>query len=264
MLTLVVSYFKKTRSLYQPGSKEPFVISRSKIELFTQCPRCFYMETRLGLGRPSTPPFTLNSAVDSLLKNEFDLLRQKGQKHELMERYAIDCVPFSHPDLPQWRGEVKAFEGAIVHDERSGLTVNGLVDDLWQDKDGNLVIVDYKATSTTKEISLDDEWKQGYKRQMEVYQWIYRKLGFKVSNTGYFIFANALKNLPKFDGRLEFAMSVIPYVGNDHWVPLTLLEMRETLDSPHIPDASPECEYCAYKKLSVMAVAQWKKGSSIG
>ena len=222
------------------------------------------MEVKMGLGRPSTPPYTLNSAVDSLLKNEFDLLREKGQKHELVEKYGLECIPFSHPDLPQWRGEVKAFEGALVTDEKTNLTINGLVDDLWQDKDGNVVIVDYKATSTTKEISLDDEYKQSYKRQMEVYQWIFRKLGFKVSNTGYFVFANALKNLPKFDGRLEFAMSIIPYTGSDKWVPLTLLEIKETLESKDIPDPSYECEYCAYKKMSVQAVADLKKASSKG
>jgi len=217
------------------------------------------MDARMGISRPSTPPFTLNSAVDTLLKNEFDLLRENGQKHELMERYSIDCIPFKHPDLPRWRGEVKAFEGALVHDEKSNLIINGLVDDLWQDKDKNLVIVDYKATSTSKEINLDDEWKQSYKRQMEIYQWIFRKLGFAVANTGYFVFANAIKTLPKFDGRLEFAMSIVPYTGNDNWVPLTLLEMKETLESPSIPQPSTECDYCDYRKRSAEAVLSWKK-----
>lgn len=240
-----------TRNKFDPKSKEPFQISRSKIELFLQCPRCFYMDCRLGLSRPSTPPYTLNSAVDSLLKNEFDLLRKKGEKHELVTKYGINAIPFKHKDLAQWRGEVKAYVGALVLDEKSNLMINGLVDDVWQDSRGNLVIVDYKATSTTKEISLNDEWKQSYKRQMEIYQWIFRKLGFKVSKVGYFVFANAMKNLPKFDGKLEFAMSIVPYEGNPDWVELTLMEIKELLGSDTIPAQSPECEYCAYKQRSV-------------
>ncbi len=255
-------YYKKTRSLYQKGSEEPFKISRSKIDLFVECPRCFYMDTRLGLSRPNTPPYTLNSAVDNLLKNEFDLLRKKGEKHRLMDEYKVDAIPFDHPDLPQWRGEVTAYEGALALDEKSNLLINGLVDDIWQNSKGELMIVDYKSTSTTKEISLDDEYKQGYKRQMEVYQWIFRKLGFKVSNTGYFIFANAQKNLPKFDGKLEFAMSILPHKGNDNWVNLTLLEIKETLESDKIPEPSHDCEYCSYKKMSVESVASWKKSHS--
>lgn len=247
-------YYKKSKGLFDPKSKDPYKISRSKIELYTQCPRCFYMDVRLGLSRPSTPPYTLNSAVDNLLKNEFDLLRKKGEKHELMEKYAIDAVPFSHADLPQWRGEVVAFEGALVVDEKSNLMVNGLVDDVWQDSQGNLVMVDYKSTASAKEPSLDDEWKQAYKRQIEIYQWIFRKLGFPVSKTGYFVYANAMKNLPRFDGRLEFTMSILPYEGNPDWVDITLLEIRELLNSDDIPAPSHECEYCAYKQMSVQIV----------
>lgn len=251
-------YYKKSKGLYDTGSSEPFTISRSKIELFYQCPRCFYMECKMGLARPSTPPYTLNNAVDSLLKSEFDILRKTGEKHELVKKYGIDAVPFSHPDLPQWRGEVTAYVGALVTDEKSNLTINGLVDDVWVNPEGELIMVDYKATSTTKEISLDDEYKQSYKRQIEVYQWIFRKLGFKVSNTGYFVFANAIKNLPKFDGKLEFAMSIVPHQGDSKWVDLTLLEIKECLESDTIPNPSPECDYCNYKKNSVVAVTKWK------
>lgn len=244
-------YYQKSRGVFDPASKEPFQISRSKIELFLQCPRCFYMECRLGLARPSTPPYTLNNAVDTLLKSEFDLLRKKGEKHELVKKYGLDAVPFKHPDLAAWRGDVQAYVGALAHDKKSNLMINGLVDDLWQDSHGNVVVVDYKATSTTKEISLNDEWKQSYKRQMEIYQWIFRKLGFPVSKIGYFVFANAQKNLPKFDGKLEFTMSIVPYEGNPDWVDLTLLEIRKLLDSDQIPSPAPDCDYCAYKQQSV-------------
>ncbi len=217
------------------------------------------MDTRLGVSRPSTPPYTLNSAVDNLLKNEFDLLRKKGEKHELVEKYGIDAIPFNHPDLPKWRGEVTAYVGALVLDEKSNLMINGLVDDIWQDSKGNLVMVDYKSTSSAKAPSLNDEWKQSYKRQIEVYQWIFRKLGFPVSHQGYFVFANAKKNLPKFDGRLEFEMSILPYEGNADWVDLRLLEIKELLKSDQIPEQSPECEYCAYRQRSVQIVKSIKE-----
>lgn len=247
-------YTRKSWGTYSPNSKEPYKISRSKIELFLTCPRCFYMDCRLGLARPSTPPYTLNNAVDTLLKNEFDLLREKGEKHTLVEKYKIDALPFKHSDLKQWRGEVKAYEGALVVDEKSNLLINGLVDDIWQNSEGELVIVDYKATSTTKEISLDDEYKQSYKRQMEIYQWIFRKLGFKVSNVGYFVFANATKNRDSFDGKLEFEMSIVEHNGNASWVDLTLLEIAECLKNPKVPAPAPDCEYCEYKKLSMQTL----------
>lgn len=251
-------YYKKTRNLFDPGSSDPVKLSRSKIELFTQCPRCFYMDVRLGVSRPSTPPYTLNSAVDNLLKNEFDLLRKNGESHELMKKYDIDALPFQHKDLAKWRGEVTAYEGAMAVDEKSNILVNGLVDDLWINKKGELIIVDYKSTSTTKEISLEDEYKQSYKRQMEIYQWIFRKLGFPVSDTGYFIFANAMKNLPKFDGKLEFEMTILSHKGNDSWVGQTLMDIRKTLVKNEIPAQDDSCEYCAYRKVAVETVSKWK------
>lgn len=204
---------------YNPLSKEPFKLSRSKIDLFLECPRCFYLDRRLGLGRPSMPGWTLNSAVDQLLKNEFDLLRKKGGQNKLMKKYGIEAVPFSHSDIDQWRNN---FVGKQYLHPQTNFLIFGAVDDVWVNKKGELLIVDYKATSTTKKISLDDEYKQGYKKQMEVYQWIFRKSGFQINNTGYFIFANADKNRTRFDGRLEFEVSIVKYEGNDSWVEPTL------------------------------------------
>ena len=100
-------YAKRTRNLFDPNSSEPFRISRSKIDLFHECERCFYLDVRLGLARPSFPAFTLNNAVDELMKREFDLHRAKGSAHPLMKAYKIDAVPIVHADLEIWRNNFK-------------------------------------------------------------------------------------------------------------------------------------------------------------
>lgn len=53
-------------------------LSRNKIELFTECPRCFYREFVYGVGHPRSPSLKLNNAVDFLLKREFDTDRMAG------------------------------------------------------------------------------------------------------------------------------------------------------------------------------------------
>jgi hypothetical protein len=78
-----------------------------------------------------------------------------------------------------------------------------------------LIVVDYKATSSENKPTLDAEYRQGYKRQMEVYQWLVRQNGFKVSNTGYFVYANGRKDLKAFDGKLEFDVDLLDYEGDD-------------------------------------------------
>jgi len=82
---------------------------------------------------------------------------------------------------------------------------------------------------------------------MEVYQWLLRQNGFEVSNTGYFVYANGIKDKEAFDGKLEFDVTLIPYEGNDNWIPKTLLDIKETLNKDEIPNASENCDYCRYK-----------------
>ena len=46
-------------------------LSRSKIDFFIECPRCFYVDNKLGTKRPGFPSFNLNIAVDELFSNPF-------------------------------------------------------------------------------------------------------------------------------------------------------------------------------------------------
>ena len=234
-------------NLYNPKSKFPFKISRSKIDLYLRCPRCFYLDRRLGISRPSIPAFTLNSAVDALLKKEFDLLRKRGQAHEIMKRYKIKAIPFDHPEMDEWRNN---FKGKQYHHEGTNFIIFGAVDDIWENPKGELTIVDYKATSTEKEISLEDKYKQAFKRQIEIYQWIYKMSGFKVDKTGYIVYANAGKNRPKFDGVLEFELTLHPHIGNTDWIEPVIYEIKKALDKDKVPEASGECEHCFYVKSS--------------
>lgn len=199
---------------------------------------------KLGISRPSIPGFSLNNAVDILLKREFDLLRKDGKPHELMKKFHIDAIPFKHEDLNTWR---ENFKGKQYLHKASNLLITGAIDDIWINPKEELLIVDYKSTSTEKGISLEDKYKQGYKKQMEIYQWIFRKSGFNVSDIGYFVFANAGKNRESFDAKLEFELSIIPYKGNSGWVEPIIFEIKKCLDSDSLPDSNEDCEFCNYR-----------------
>lgn len=237
-----MAFYRK--KLYDSRSSEPFRVSRSKIDLFLECPRCFYLDRRLGVSRPQGFPFNLNSAVDTLLKKEFDIHRKQKTAHPLMETYGIDAVPYEHSDMDKWRDALR--RGIEFFHEPTNLIVAGGIDDVWIDKNGELIIVDYKATSKDSEVNIDAEWQDGYKRQMEIYQWLFRQNGFKVSDTGYFVYCNGKRDREAFDGKLEFDITLIPYTGSDKWVPETLSKIKECLNVDEIPDSSRECEYCGY------------------
>ncbi len=197
----------------------------------------------MGVSQPPGFPFNLNSAVDHLLKKEFDIHRAKNRAHPLMEAYGLDAVPFAHEKLDEWRDP---FKGVTYHHIPSGFIVTGGVDDIWVTPAGDLIIVDYKATSKDAEVTIDAEWQDSYKRQMEIYQWLFRKNDFKVSNTGYFVYCNGKRDREAFDAKLEFDIKLIPYEGNDSWIEPVLSQIRECLIRDLPPPSSPQCEYCEY------------------
>ncbi len=235
---------RRTRGLYNPKSKEPFKLSRTKIDLFHECPRCFYLDRRLGVGRPPGFPFALNSAVDHLLKKEFDIHRAAGRPHPLMDTYGIDAIPFSHANLAEWR---ENFVGVHFVHTPSNFHVFGAVDDIWINPKKELHVVDYKATSKDSEVNLDAAWQDGYKRQIEVYQWLLRHNDFAVSDTGFFVYANGRKDREAFDGKLEFNVTIIPYTGKDTWIETALVQARDTLTRDTMPPAGNKCQYCEYR-----------------
>ncbi len=232
------------KKLFDPASGKPFALSRSKVALFVECPRCFYLDRRLGIARPAGFPFNLNSAVDTLLKKEFDAFRRKGEPHPLMSGAGLNAVPHAHPQLDTWRSNFKGIR--TVH-EATGFELFGAIDDLWRDLGtGELIVADYKATSKEAEVTLDAGWQDGYKRQMEFYQWLLRRQGLAVSDRGWFVYCNGRRDLDAFDNRLEFRVKMIPYDGDDAWIEPVLLEIRATLDAPQAPAAGGDCEYCVF------------------
>lgn len=224
-------------------------LSRSKIDLFIECPRCFYLDNKLGTGRPRGPAFTLNVAVDALFKKEFDVHRKAGTRHPIMEEYKIDAVPFVHEQLDTWR---ENFSGIEHFHEATGLTVSGALDDVWQLKNGELVVVDYKATAKDERIeSLSDSpWEEQYKRQIGVYQWLLRQNGFAVSNTGYFVYANGSSDEDAFDNKLVFETTLVPCEGVADWIEPTLLKIKAALESEKLPKSGDGCEFCAYREAA--------------
>jgi len=220
-------------------------MSRSGLELFVKCPHCFYIDKRLGVSAPPIPSFTLNSAVDHLLKKEFDIHRAKNTAHPLLEKYAVDAKPVNHEKLEIWRD---TFKGISTLHQKTNIEFYGGIDDLWVNSKGEFIVVDYKATSKDGKVDIDGFWQQAYKRQLEIYQWILRQNGFKVSDKGYFVYCNGKKDREAFDGKLEFDIELIEYIGDDSWVEAKLIAAKECLLKAQIPEPSDTCELCRFKK----------------
>ena len=217
-------------------------LSRSKIELYTECPRCFYLDVARGIPRPSGPPFTLNNAVDALMKAEFDRYRAAGEPHPLFASVGLDAVPFPHPDLGRWRHN---FTGVRWQDPETGWTLFGAVDDLWQARSGELMVADYKATARNV-FPTPASLFPSYRRQMDVYQFLVRRQGFEVSHRGWFVYTNGDGRAADFGDKLCFRTALVPYDGNDAWVLEVFRRAVGLVAEPLPPAPGPGCDFCAY------------------
>lgn len=237
------------RALFDPSAAEPFPISRSKLELFLECPRCFWLDRRTGACRPDTAHYLLNLAVDALMKREFDACRIDKKPHHVMDRHGVEAVPFQHPMLSTWRDSPKGIRFAHA----CGIELFGIVDDVWVDAAGAVHPVDYKGTSVAGVPRLDD--RDGYKRQLDVYGWLLGKNGFRVADVGFIVFANADRERDALDGALRFTLSIAEHRLDLGWIDETLPDIRECLESDVSPASTNDCAWCAYRRSALASEA---------
>ena len=83
---------------------------------------------------------------------------------------------------------------------------------------------------------------------MDIYVHILRKMNFKVSDISYFYVCNGEKTNDKFDNKIDFKITLIPYRVDTSWINNKLLEMKEVLNLNNPPELEKTCEKCAYLK----------------
>ena len=135
------------RSMYGTDkAPDPFPLSRTKLEKFHSCPRCFWIDRVAGMEPPGLPGFLLNTQVDILLKKEFDKHRAAGTPHPYMTDHGLGhMVPLVHHMMDAWRENFKG-----VRTSKHDLELFGAVDDIWKSGEGadeEWFVVDYKSTA---------------------------------------------------------------------------------------------------------------------
>ena len=239
-----MAFRKNNTYKYEPGNT--FKLSRSGIDSFIKCKRCFYLNKVGNIKDIGMPGFSLNSAHDELMKKELDIYRENGEAHPYMESLKRNLIPFQHEDIEDWRNN---FKGVTYHHKKTDLIITGSVDDVWIDTDTEeLVIVEYKSTSTQSEIDLNDgtPWKEQYKRQIDIYQWLFKMNGFKVADDSVFLYSNGLKTSKKFKDVMKFKTYVLEYKGSTDWVEEKIFEIKRVLDEKVTPEINEDCDTCSY------------------
>ena len=224
-------------------NNKPIQLSPNSLNLFLECPRCFWLEKKMGVRRPQPYPYALNAAVDLLLKEEFDEYRKKGEQHPLLLAHNIPAKLFQNQELlNQWRSN---FSGIRYYDKELGATIFGAVDDILEFPDGKLAPLDYKSTGSATANIYDR-----FQLQMDVYSYLLEKNGFSTPRKGYLAFYIVNKK-NGFGDRLRFRKELQEIETNPSDIPQLFKEAVAVLKRVVPPPHSQECQYGQwFKKAS--------------
>lgn len=229
------------------------VLSRRQLDLYLKCARCFWLEKRHGVKLPDTYPLALNQAMDTLLKEEFDAYRSRGERHpvcgdhvvaredgslEEVSRGPVKARLFGELDrLQEWRNNRK---GIRWTDPLTEVTLYGAIDDLLEFEDGSLAVLDYKSSGASA-----IKVYPSYRFQLDVYTYLLEQQGYKTAGLGYLAYFVAVKSRG-FGGHLPFQGTMVGVPTDSSRVVEVFREAVALSHSDSVPPSGEECDLCRW------------------
>lgn len=210
-------------------------LSPNSLDLFLECPHCFWLDKNMGIKRPPPYPYALNMAIDLLLKKEFDEYRSKNEPHPLLVANNIPAKLFHNQSLlDQWRSN---FSGIRYYDPQLGATLFGAVDDVLEFPDGKLAALDYKSTGSSVSKIYDR-----FQLQMDIYTFLLEKNGFVTPRKGYLAFYIVNKG-DGFKDRLPFKKEIHEIETNPDDIPQLFKEAVAVVKRIVPPPHNKDCKF---------------------
>jgi len=214
---------------------KPIQLSPNSLNLYYECPLCFWLDKRMGIKRPQPYPYALNAAVDLLLKQEFDQYRKKRELHPLLVAFNIPAKLFQNQKLlDEWRNNLK---GIRYYDPTLDATLFGAVDDILEFSEGKLAPMDYKSTGS-KTANVYDR----FQLQMDIYTFLLEKNGYKTMRKGVLAFYVVDKD-NGFQDRLPFKKEIQVIDTDPSYVQKLFSEAVALLRKDAPPGHSPDCQH---------------------
>ena len=210
-------------------------LSPSSLHLFLECPFCFWLAKRMKIRRPPPFPYALNTAVDQLLKAEFDEYRKKGELHPILAENNIKAKLFENLELlKKWRNN---FQGIRYYDPELKATIFGAVDDILEFPGKKLAPLDFKSTGS-REVRIYDR----FQLQMDIYTYLLEKNNFDTYGKSYLAFY-IVDRENGFNGRLPFKKVLKEVKTDTSYVPELFGKAVSLLRSDKPPAHSQDCKF---------------------
>jgi len=212
-------------------------LSPSTLNLFLDCPACFWLKFNKKVNRPQGIFPSLPGGMDNVIKKYFDQHRVAGTLPPELNGKIPGQLLKDTELIKKWRNWRNT--DLIYTDSSLNVQLSGAIDECVILDDGSYSPVDYK----TRGWPVKEGGSAVYQNQLDCYGLLFASKGYKVANSGYLIYyipSNVSNN-----GIIQFNIDVVE-------MPINIVDAKKTIENAvtclnsNIPDASPECVYCKY------------------
>ncbi len=212
-------------------------LSPSALNLFLECPRCFWLEKIKNIKRPRGIFPSLPNGMDREIKIHFDAFRAKKiLPPELNGKDFEGVRPFGdQAKLNEWR----SWRTGLIYRDEDGSLLSGALDDLLV-KDGKYIPFDYKTKGSP---TTEEDAVKYYQNQLDGYALLLEGNG--LTTAGYaFLFYYSPKSVGDH-GEVRFHLQPIKIITSTERARATFRRAVELLKGAY-PPSGAACEYCAW------------------
>lgn len=214
-------------------------ISPSSLNLYRDCPRCFWLQLNEGVRRPEPPSSTVPMGVDLTLKVYFDEWRKTTGVPPLLSGKLPGRLLKDEALIAKFRS--RSFEW---YDKEVGAYFTGILDDALELEEKYIVPLDNKTRGFPPK-----EPHAAHVVQMSAYTLILRENGFTTKNLAYLIYWFLNHKSFEMKAPLDFNVA-IEEVRTDPDRVLSLFREAATSLRGELPPPSAECAFCMYRRLN--------------
>ncbi len=207
---------------------EKIFLSPSGINLFLECPRCFWFATNKKIYRPRGPMPSITIGVDTEIKKLFDYYRNIGKIPDFLEGKISGKL-------------ISTLPKTMYANFNSRVILYGHLDEAVQLNDGSYVPFDHKTKN--KKVESVQNIHPTYKIQIAVYIKLLEEKFKKIQNYGYLAYYYPVYNSEKKWLDFENDLKKLEVKNEIDQIPLIVHNIIECIEHP-VPQPSEKCEYC--------------------
>lgn len=202
------------------------LIAPSTLNIFVECPRCFYLHMRYGIKRPRGPMPSITTGLDLIIKEYFNYYRNIGE-----------LPPFLEGKI---KGKlIEKLNKSYYYDIDEEFKLWGKLDECIVDEEKRYIPLDHKTRGSSP-----GEVHHTYVLQMEIYTLLLKNNGYKTADFAYLVYYSP--EASKIHNGISFKFDVKKIDVDLGHAEKVIYDAIECLKKDTLPESNENCEYCKW------------------